>query len=82
MAYEKIVKNSKLKEFIKYSNKCSSLVSLPDISKWDTNNVIDMWGMFKSRSLLYSIPEALKWNIFSKNNPQFPDIYMEYRKSN
>ena len=27
-------------------NKCSSLSSLPDISKWNTNNVTDMNHMF------------------------------------
>ena len=25
---------------------CTSLKSLPDISKWNTNNVIDMRGIF------------------------------------
>ena len=25
---------------------CSSLISLPDISKWNTNNVANMFGMF------------------------------------
>ena len=27
-------------------NRCSSLLSLPDISKWNTNNVIKMSYMF------------------------------------
>jgi len=26
---------------------CSSLISLPDISKWNTNNIKDMKGMFE-----------------------------------
>ena len=34
--------------------KCSSLSSLPDISKWNTNNVTDMSKMYKDcYSLLY-----------------------------
>ena len=27
-------------------SECSSLTSLPDISKWNTNNVTNMSGMF------------------------------------
>ena len=36
---------------------CSSLISLPDISKWKTNNVNDMTGMFDECSSLISLPE-------------------------
>ena len=39
---------------------CSSLSSLPDISKWNTNNVKDMHEMFKNcYSLLF---------VYQKNN--------------
>ena len=31
---------------------CSSLLSLPNISSWDTNNVIDISGMFNGCSFL------------------------------
>ena len=37
--------------------RCSSLTSLPDISKWNTNNVNDMSGMFSSCSSLTSFPD-------------------------
>ena len=36
---------------------CSSLISLPDISKWNTNNVNDMSYMFWGCSDKLNIPE-------------------------
>ena len=39
-------------------NQCSSLTSLPDISKWNTKNVINMFNKCISLS---SIPD-IKWN--------------------
>ena len=42
--------------------KCSSLLSLPDISKWNTNNVTDINGIFNYCSLLLSLPDISKWN--------------------
>ena len=50
---------------------CSSLSSLPDISKWNTNNVTDMSGMLIRWSSLSSLPDISKWNT---NN----FIYMSY----
>ena len=41
---------------------CSSLNSLPDISKWNTSNVNDMSGMFRNCSSLNSLPDISKWN--------------------
>jgi len=43
-------------------SECSSLSSLPDISKWNTNNVIYMNDMFFGCSLLSSLPDISKWN--------------------
>ena len=39
---------------------CSSLESLPDISKWDTRNVKDMSDMFYGSCSLESLPDILK----------------------
>ena len=44
-----------------FSN-CSSLISLPDISKWNTNNVKDMSYMFYYCSSLVSLPDVSEWN--------------------
>ena len=41
---------------------CSSLISLPDISKWNTNNVKNMSWMFYGCSSLSSLPDISKWN--------------------
>ena len=45
-----------------FSN-CPSLLSLPDISKWNTNNVTDMSYMFNNCSSLLSLPDISNWNI-------------------
>ena len=42
---------------------CSSLVSLPDISKWNTSNVTDMRRMFENCSSLKSFPDISKWKL-------------------
>ena len=42
--------------------RCSSLSSLPDISKWNTSNVTNMSGMFLGCSSLSSLPDISKWN--------------------
>ena len=44
-------------------NGCSSLGSLPDISKWNTKNVTNMEYMFNGCSSLVSLPDISKWNI-------------------
>ena len=41
---------------------CSSLTNLPDISKWNTNKVIDMSCIFKECSLLTNLPDLSKWD--------------------
>jgi len=42
---------------------CSSLSSLPDISKWDTNNATNMSHMFYLCSSLLLLPDISKWNM-------------------
>jgi len=39
---------------------CLSLSSLPDISKWNTNNVIDMKDMFDGCYKLKNIPSKFE----------------------
>ena len=39
---------------------CSSLSSLPDISKWNTNNVTDMNNMFSGCNESLNIPSKYK----------------------
>ena len=42
--------------------RCSSLSSIPDISKWNTNNIVDMSYMFYRCSSLSSLPDLSNWN--------------------
>ena len=42
---------------------CSSLISLPDISKWNVENVKNIRLMFSSCSSLIFLPDLSKWNI-------------------
>jgi len=44
---------------------CSSLLFLPDISKWNTNNVKYMDEMFDGCSSLMFLPDISKWDISS-----------------
>ena len=45
---------------------CFSLSSLPDISKWNTNNIIHLNFMFCKCTSLTSIADISKWKIVSK----------------
>ena len=42
---------------------CTSLIeSLPDISKWNNNNITDRSFLFAGCSSLKSLPDISKWN--------------------
>ena len=41
---------------------CSSLISVTDISKWNTSNVEDMGYIFNGCSSITSLPDISKWN--------------------
>ena len=43
-------------------HRCDRLKSLPDISKWNTQNVIDMSYMFYKCKSLVSLPDISKWD--------------------
>ena len=42
---------------------CKSLISLPDISNWNTSNVINMSYLFDGCNSLLSLPDISKWNV-------------------
>ena len=44
-------------------NGFSSLSNLPDISKWNTSNVTNMYSMFRGCSSLLYLPDISKWGI-------------------
>ena len=47
---------------------CKSLLSLPDISKWNTNKVTDMSYIFSNCRSLSSLPDISKWNTSKVTN--------------
>ena len=54
---------------------CKSLISLPDISKWNTSNVNGMGNMFYGCNSLLSLPDISKWDT---SNVEYMS-YMFYR---
>ena len=44
-------------------SKCCSLISLPDISEWDTSSVTNMKYMFDNCEGLTTLPNISKWDI-------------------
>ena len=53
---------NKIKYMKRMFSGCYSLVSIPDISQWDTSNVTDMKFMFNKCRSLISLPDLSKWN--------------------
>ena len=47
---------------------CFSLSSLPDLSKWNTNNISDMSFLFEGCSSLTYLPEISKWKTNNVTN--------------
>ena len=64
---------SKIKDISYAFADCNSLEILPDISKWNTSNVIKMNYLFKNCSLLKSLSDISKWNI--SNVKEMKDIF-------
>jgi len=54
--------NTKISVMNEIFSNCKSLISLPDISSWDTSKVIDMNKIFYNCKSLSSIPDISKWD--------------------
>ena len=52
-------------------HKCSSLISLPDMSKWNTVNITNMGWLFYECTLLKTLSDISNWNTISVNNMSF-----------
>ena len=50
---------------------CTSLISIPDISKWNTDNVIDMNFMFSDCSSLDNLPDISKRKTYNVMDMSF-----------
>ena len=58
---------------------CKSLISLPDISKWNTSNVKYMNGMFSECNSIISLPYISKWN--TSNVCDMREMFRELKQS-
>ena len=43
-------------------NECDSLMSIPNISNWKTDEIKFMWYLFNKCSSLISLPDISNWN--------------------
>ena len=48
-------------------HQCSSLASIPNLSKWNINNVYEMNSFLEACSLLISLPNFSKWKVENKS---------------
>ncbi len=61
-----------------FSN-CISLVSLPDLSKWNTDGTPNISDIFENCPSLISLPDISKWNF--DNTPSMMDYeQMKYER--
>ena len=58
----KLIETKIITNFYNMFNNCSELISLPDISEWDTINVTNISNMFYKCSSLLSLSDISKWN--------------------
>ena len=59
----------------------SSLISLPDISEWNTTNVTNMSGMFSYCKSLKSLPDISKWDTTNVKDMSHMFSYCKSLKS-
>ena len=52
-------------------SKCISLLSLPNIFKWNTSNITDISYLFFGCNSLLSLPDISKWNTSNVTNMSF-----------
>ena len=62
MDEKKFLINPDMKAMTHLFYKCSSLISLPDISKLNTSNITDMSCMFEGCGALKTLPDISKWD--------------------
>ncbi len=46
---------------------CSSIVTLPNVSKWNTSDVMGFKSIFYGCSSLSILPDITKWKALNKN---------------
>ena len=58
----KLVNIEKITDMSYLFDKCETLISVPNISEWDTSNIINMSNIFSYCKLLKSLPDISKWD--------------------
>ena len=80
MAFTIFIKNDNITDMSSIFRRCSNLIFLPDISKWNTKNIENMSEMFRECSSLISLPDISKWDISKLND--ITKIFYEYKSFN
>ena len=62
LMYDDLKWNTKISVMKEIFSNCSSLIYIPDISEWDTSNIIDMNKVFYNCSSLPLLPDISEWN--------------------
>ena len=60
---------------------CTSLISLPDFSNWDTTHVTNVSSLFNNCSSLKSLPDISNWNTYNVTNMSWMFAYCNLIKS-
>ena len=61
--YDNYKWNTNISSIDEIFSNCSSLLALPDISDWDTKNIIEFNKIFYNCKSLLSLPDIYKWEI-------------------
>ena len=64
----KLIENNNIISMNYMFSYCKSLISLPDIDKWNTKNVTDMGYMSNSCTILKSLSDISNWDTSNVNN--------------
>ena len=67
----KIIMNQKVTSLDCMFYECTELISISEVSEWDTSEITDMSAMFSGCEKLISLPDISKWNISSVSNLSF-----------
>ena len=63
-------------------SRCSSLLYLPDISKWNLTNVKNINGIFSECSSLIGLSDRSNWFNYNRNIDYTPKVKEEYKAKN
>ena len=74
----KLIEKKPITNMYSLFSHCESLISLPDIDKWDTKNVTNMGSMFSYCTMLKSLPDISIWD--TRNVTKIDSMFYECNK--